>query len=128
MVSSSDLKVKRSSSGLGLFALRAIKKGETIIEYVGRRISAKDSLGKSNRYIFNVSRTVDIDGSPRFNTARYINHSCRPNCEAINKKGQIFIVAKKSIKSGEELSYNYGREYFNEYIKPYSCRCLKCDR
>lgn len=125
MVSPSDIKVGRSSAGLGLFAVTAIKKGETIIEYVGKRVSAKENLGENNRYIFNVNSRIDIDGSPRWNTARYVNHSCRPNCEAINRKGKIFIVAKKSIKPGEELTYNYGKEYFDAYIKPYGCRCLK---
>jgi hypothetical protein len=117
------LKVKRSSAGLGLYADIDIKKGTTIIEYVGHRIPAKDTV--SNLYIFNVNSKWDIDGSPRWNTARYINHSCRPNCEAINRRGRIFIVAKKNIKAGEELHYNYGKDYFDA-LKEMGCRCEKC--
>lgn len=118
------LKIKRSLTGLGLFAEEAIIKGETVIEYIGKRILTTSAI--DNRYIFNVNTRWDIDGSPRWNTARYINHSCRPNCEAIDRRGRIFIVAKKNIKAGEELTYNYGKEYFEGYIKPHGCRCSQC--
>ena len=118
------LKVKRSSAGLGLFALAPIKKNQTIIEYVGERVPT--SLKRENRYIFSVNNRWDIDGSSRSNTARYINHACRPNCEAINRRDRIFIVAKRSIKAGEELTYNYGKDYFNEYIGKNHCLCATC--
>lgn len=119
------LKVKRSSAGLGLFTTLPIKRDTTIIEYIGHRIPA-DSDAK-NKYIFNVSKKIDIDGSPRWNTMRYANHSCRPNCEAIDRKGRIFLVAKRNIKPGEELTYNYGKDYFkSEYIQKEGCLCAKC--
>lgn len=76
--------------------------------------------------MFSVNERIDIDGSPRFNKARYINHSCRSNCEAIERRGRVFIIAKRDIKPQEELSYNYGKEYFEAYIKPFGCRCVKC--
>ncbi len=120
------LKTKRSSAGLGLFAAEPIAKGTTIIEYVGHRVRSTSAI--ENRYIFNVNKTWDIDGSPRWNTARYINHSCRPNCEAVNRRGRIFIMAKKNIQPGEELTYHYGKDYFEGYIKPAGCRCTKCVR
>jgi len=120
------VKVKRSSAGLGLFAVVPIKKGKTIIEYIGERIPTSEGDKRDNRYIFNVSSRIDIDGSPRYNTARYINHSCRPNCEAINRRGRVFIVAKKHILAEEELHYNYGKSYFESLIAVYGCLCTKC--
>lgn len=121
------IQVKRSSAGLGLFALAPIKKGTTIIEYIGERIPTSEGDLRENRYMFNVNTKWDIDGSPRYNTARYANHSCRPNCEAINRSGRIFIVAKKNIKAGEEITYHYGKDHFEGFIKPMGCRCVKCD-
>ncbi len=120
------IQVKRSKAGLGLFAVSPIKKGTTIIEYIGERISAAKGDELDNRYIFNINTRYDIDGSPRYNTARYINHSCRPNCEAINRRGRIFIVAKRGIKAGEELSYHYGKDHFEGFIQKLGCRCVKC--
>ena len=118
--------VKRASAGLGLFALTPFKKGSTIIEYVGERVSTAVGDERDNRYMFNINTKWDIDGSPRYNTARYANHSCRPNCEAINHRGRIFIVAKKNIKVGEELTYHYGKDHFEGFIKTIGCRCPKC--
>lgn len=100
--------------------------GETAIEYVGNRIAACEEAGRTNRYLFQVNMKWDIDGSPRWNIARYANHSCRPNCEALNRRGRIFIVARRRIQPGEELCYDYGREYVNEFIRPHGCRCVKC--
>lgn len=116
--------VKRSSAGLGLYAARDFARGETVIEYIGERI--RGSHERSNLYIFRVDEKWDIDGSPRWNKARYINHSCKPNCEAVNDDGRIFIVAKRKISAGEELAYDYGEEYFKEYIEPKGCRCIRC--
>ncbi len=119
-----NLKVKKTKAGFGLVTLSPIAKGETIIEYVGNKVSATNE--KEGRYLFGVNKKWDIDGSPRWNTARYINHSCRPNCEAINRRDHIFIVAWRNIKPGEELGYNYGKAHFEAYIKPHGCRCVKC--
>ncbi|MDP2838315.1 MAG: SET domain-containing protein-lysine N-methyltransferase [Candidatus Moranbacteria bacterium] len=118
--------VKRASAGLGLFALAPIKKGTTIIEYIGERVPTEVGDERDNRYMFNINTKWDIDGSPRHNTARYANHSCRPNCEAINRRGRIFIVAKRSINVGEELTYHYGKDHFTGFIKPLGCRCARC--
>jgi hypothetical protein len=125
-ITASLIKVRRSQSGCGLFVTAPIKKGETVIEYIGERIPASEGDSRDNRYIFNVSSRFDIDGSPRYNTARYINHSCRPNCEAINRRGRIFIVARKNIRAGEELAYHYGRDHFDGFIRPAGCQCAKC--
>jgi SET domain-containing protein len=120
------LKVKRSKAGLGLFAAENIQKGKNIIEYVGIVRSSSDEEKDANKYIFNASSKVDIDGSPRYNTARYINHSCAPNAESIIKKGHVWISSLRPIAEGEEITYDYGKEYFNVHIKPFGCRCIKC--
>jgi hypothetical protein len=122
-----DLKVRRSSAGMGLFVgATPIPKGACVIEYTGKVLEGEDWQGVNSKYLFEVSSRKTIDGSPRWNTARYINHSCRPNCEPEIYKGRVFIFAKRAIKPGEELAYNYGPTYFNDFIKPYGCRCAKC--
>lgn len=119
-------KVKRSSAGLGLFAEEDIPKGVGIIEYVGRVISKEEEYTITSQYLFEITKNKTIDGSARSNTARYINHSCRPNCEVEIHKGRVYVLSRKNIKAGEELAYDYGKSFWNEYIKPYGCRCVKC--
>jgi len=120
------LKVRRSKAGLGLFAEEVIPKGACIIEYVGRVISKEEEFTSNSKYLFEIHSRLTIDGTMRSNTARYINHSCRPNAEVEIRKHRVFIMAKRTIKPGEELNYDYGKEYFNDHIKPYGCRCDKC--
>lgn len=118
--------VKRSTAGLGLFAARPFKKGDRIVEYRGRVISKDEEYTSRSKYLFEVHSRKTIDGASRRNVARYINHSCKPNCEPEIEKGRVFIDAVKNIKEGEELAYDYGKEYVDEYIKPLGCRCAKC--
>ncbi|MBP6869052.1 MAG: SET domain-containing protein-lysine N-methyltransferase [Candidatus Pacebacteria bacterium] len=118
--------VKRSSAGLGLFAGEPIKKGTFIIEYVGRVISKEEEETSRSKYLFEVSSKKTIDGSDRSNTARYINHACKPNAEAEIKSGRVMISAIKNIASGDEITYDYGKEYVNEHIKPHGCKCASC--
>lgn len=113
--------VKRSSAGLGLFATRPYKKGERVIEYVGRAMSKQEEDTSRSLYLFNISDKRTIDGRPAVNPAGYINHSCRPNCEVYIYGGRIFIRAAKTIKPREEFSYDYGEEYCVEHCQP--CRC-----
>lgn len=121
-----DLRVKRSVSGLGLYTYSPIKKGECAIEYKGNILSKKEEGESNSLYLFDAGGGVTIDGAPRWNTARYINHSCRPNCEIDIYKRRVYVLAKRAIKPGEELSYDYDKSYFDEYIKPKGCRCIKC--
>ncbi len=118
------LKVKKSSAGLGLFADEKIPKGTFIIEYYGPVLTNKERDEKGGKYLFETSANRTIDGSGRYNTARYANHSCKPNCEIEIIRGRIYIVSKKSIKPGEELTYDYGKEYVDEFINP--CKCKSC--
>ncbi len=118
-----DLKVKRASAGLGLFAGETIKKGTCIIEYVGPEVSEKEQETISSRYLFAINKKKTINGAPRYNTARYINHACKPNAEPVIRNARIFIMATKTIRPGDEITYDYGKEYFDMYIKPHGCRC-----
>lgn len=120
--------VGRSSAGLGLFATRAFKKGERIIEYFGRTLTNAEEYTSKSKYLFEINSRKTIDGTTRENIARYINHSCKPNCEPEIERGRVFIDATKAIKLGEEFTYDYGEEYVDEHIKPYGCRCAKCKK
>lgn len=117
------VRVGKASAGLGLFAVRPFKKGERIIEYVGRTLTTAEGYSSRSKYLFEVNNRKTIDGMARTNVARYINHSCDPNCEPEIERGRVFIDAIKHIKAGQEFAYDYGEEYFNEHIKPYGCRC-----
>ncbi len=118
--------VRRSSAGLGLFAVDEIPKGACIIEYIGRTITPAEEYTINSKYLFEIHSRRTIDGKPRMNRAGYINHSCRPNAEPEIRKGRVFIMAKRKILQGEEILYDYGKEYWKEYIKPHGCRCRKC--
>lgn len=120
--------VKKSSAGLGLFATAEYKKGELVIEYTGERITEPEANRRGGKYLFELNDNFTIDGKGRANTARYLNHACKPNCypELSEDEKQIFIYAKRKILIGEELTYNYGKMYFNELIKKDTCRCATC--
>lgn len=118
--------VRKSSAGLGLYAEQPIKKGQKIIEYIGEKITEEEANKRGGKYLFNINKRRTIDGTPRRNTARYINYSCIPNAEPQETRGRIYIYAIKNIAVDEEITYDYGKEYFNDYIKPYGCRCPKC--
>lgn len=120
------LRVGKSKTGKGLFAVNPIPRKSCIIEYIGKNVKEADQYKVRSKYLFWVGKNKMINGWIKENTARYINHSCRPNCEADGPEGRIFISSIRNIKAGEELTYNYGKEYFNEYIKPKGCRCVKC--
>lgn len=118
--------VKRSSAGLGLFAATDIPRGACLIEYVGRVLDKDEEYTITSQYLFEVHARMTIDGKARSNTARYINHSCRGNSEPIIYKNRVWIFAKRKILAGEEITYDYGKEFWKEYIKPKGCRCEKC--
>tara|TARA_B100002052_G_C15844393_1_gene581719 strand:+ start:147 stop:596 length:450 start_codon:yes stop_codon:yes gene_type:complete len=122
-------KVKKSKIDKnGLYANCNIKKGTRIIEYKGKIISSKtsDTSPKFDNdkaiYLFNINKRFDLDGDFKFNTARLINHSCDPNCEVFGEGYKIWIYAMKNIKKGEELSYDYGFG-FDQDFKKYPCKC-----
>ena len=131
-------KVKKSKiHNAGVFAITNIRKDTQIIQYIGEKITRSEGDRRSeNRikkylnskqtgsvYIFELNKRYDIDGSPAYNKARYINHSCNPNCEVNIIKGEIWISSIKNIKKGEELSYDYGYEFDAEDYKEHVCNC-----
>lgn len=118
------LPVKRAATGLGIFAGEAIPKDTCIIEYVGKVVSPEEAYTSKSKYLFEITAKKTIDGKPRWNKAGYINHSCKPNAEAVIHKGRVFIFATKNIKPGEEITYNYGTEYVKDHCTP--CRCASC--
>ena len=129
-------KKKSSLHGSGLFALSNIEKGEQVIEYVGDKVTKKEGDKRADKqikkaqknkskgmvYVFELNKKYDIDGGIARNYARFINHSCDPNCEVEITSNQIWISSIKRIKKGTELLYNYGYPFdsdFDEHI----CQC-----
>jgi SET domain-containing protein len=118
--------VKRTDIGLGLFALRPFEKGKRMVEYVGPVITNEEADRKGGKYLFELDEKHTIDGSGRDNLARYINHSCRPNAEAFIYGRRIWIYSKRAIRAGEAVTLNYGKTYFERFIKPKGCKCEVC--
>jgi len=110
--------------GTGGYARTVIKHGTRMIEYVGRRITKAESIAQCNGenvYIFTLNDEHDLDGNVEWNPARFINHSCAPNCEAEWDEERLWIVALRDIQPGEELTFNYG--YDLEDYREYPCCC-----
>ena len=110
--------------GIGGFARLDIPAITRIIEYTGEKISKNESLSRcegNNEYIFALDDEDDLDGNVPWNPARFLNHSCRPNCEALLEQGRIWVVSLRQIGAGEELTFNYG--YDLEDYRQYPCSC-----
>jgi len=134
--------VKQSSiHNRGVFAARDIAKGERVIEYAGEKITKAEShrrgmahyhdasrTGNGAVYLFTLNKKHDVDGSMEWNVARLINHSCDPNCEAQIIRGRIWIVARRKIKKGAELSFDYGFDLASWEDHPCRCGTGKCQR
>ncbi len=120
------LAVKRSAAGLGLFAAQDIPAGRFIVEYWGRLVTDDEADRIGGKYLFSLENGKTIDGTTRENTARYANHACRPNAESRTAGNRMFLYALKRIPAGTEITYDYGKEYADEYIKPHGCRCKTC--
>ena len=133
---------KSAIHGNGVFAQLPIAKGERVIEYKGeRRTHAEVDAGDTgaadsgHTFLFTLNDDYVIDANHGGNTARWINHSCDPNCEAVleeddgkdRRKDRVFIEAKRSIKPGEELTYDYGitleEKHTARLKKIWECRC-----
>ncbi|HET9798752.1 MAG TPA: SET domain-containing protein-lysine N-methyltransferase [Gemmatimonadaceae bacterium] len=121
--------------GTGAFATRTIRKGTRIIEYLGQRISWRtadkryddEKMSRHHTFLFTVDDRTVIDAGVNGNDARFLNHSCDPNCEAVNERKRIFIEAVKTIPAGTELVYDYQYERTDDHTaedeKFYQCRC-----
>ena len=80
------------------------------------------------KYMFEIDDRWTIDGSPRWNKARYFNHSCKPNARPVGRNGGIVVVADRAIEAGEEITYSYGEEYLQYFIENGGCHCAACIR
>lgn len=119
----------RARTGLGLFAIRPIKKRKRVAEYKGPRLNVKDALkaeARGNRYLFEVNSRWTIDGKARSNIARYFNHSCNPNIDCTIRSGRVFFYSLRNIKPGEELTFHYGNDYLKNVIGKSNCKCTRC--
>ncbi len=126
--------------GKGIFAKIDIPKDTRIIEYVGEKITKAEAerrgpslieYAKTHKqagavYLFVLNKKYDIDGHVSYNTAKYINHSCAPNCEVDIIRGRIWIIALRDIKKDEELFYNYGYDLKTYHEHPCLCRSSQC--
>ncbi len=121
--------------GLGAFARRRIRKGTRIIEYLGERVShgeadrryeSKDA-GDAHTFLFIVDARTVIDAGVDGSEARFINHSCRPNCESVIEKRRVFIEAIRTIEPGEEMTYDYQIKREDDdppgIDEVFACRC-----
>ena len=130
------IQVRKSGvHGKGVFAVAKIPEGDTIIEYTGELISWKEAQRRhphdpddpNHTFYFSLDSGKVIDALHGGNAARWINHSCDPNCEADEEEGRVFIKALRKIKPGEELNYDYGLIIDEPYTKKlkaeYPCWC-----
>lgn len=121
--------------GRGAFAVRRIRKGTRIIEYTGEPITQEeaderyddDAMERHHTFLFSIDDDLVVDGAVGGNESRYINHSCRPNCEAVIEDGRIWVEALETIQPGAELVYDYAYERTGtpspSWDRLYACRC-----
>jgi hypothetical protein len=115
--------------GQGGFATRFMPKGAHIIEYAGERITKAESLRRceaQNWFIFGLDEEFDLDGNFEWNPARFLNHSCSPNSEALCEKGRVWIAALRDIRLGEEITFNYGYDLDDYAEHPCQCGAPEC--
>jgi SET domain-containing protein len=129
MANKRRFRIGRSRTGLGLFATEPIEPRAFIVEYKGRRLTTAEAdklEARGSRYLYEINSRWTIDGSSRRNLGRYANHSCRPNAESHRINGKVILRAIKRILPGDEITYNYGRDYFLNVITPRGCKCVRC--
>jgi SET domain-containing protein len=124
-----SFRVGRARTGLGLFATEPIKKRTFIVEYKGRKLTTEQAdilEARGNRYLYEINSRWTIDGTTRKNLGRYANHSCRPNAESHSIGHKVILRAIKNIKPGDEITYDYGKDYLANVITRRGCKCDKC--
>jgi hypothetical protein len=125
--------------GRGVYARTEIPDGTRVIQYIGERITKAESRRREARRlaeqrrggegcvtIFDLNRRYDLDGRSARNVARFINHSCAPNCRAESLRGRIWIVARRDIAAGEELTFDYGYALKDWALHPCRCGAKRC--
>ena len=131
IVRETELIVFRRSAihGTGGYARRTIAAGTPVIEYVGEKITQTEALARceaNNEYILALDEEFALDGNVPWNPARFLNHSCAPNCEAELEAGRIVIVALRDLAAGEELTFNYGYDLEDYRNHPCCCGAAEC--
>lgn len=132
-------KAKSKLHGNGLFAKVELKRGQKIIQYIGKPITYdecdqitsrrhKSAAAKNRAYafVFQVTKDYFIDGHVPGNLAKFINHSCNPNCESMIYRREIWVRALRRIKPGEELTFDYGFDILEALASPCSCGEKQC--
>lgn len=125
--------------GRGVYAREPIPDGTPVIEYTGERITKAEAArreiqrlarqrrgGDDSVYIFNLNRRHDLDGRTHRNVARLINHSCAPNCRIEVIRGRVWIIARRDIPAGAELTFDYGFAFAEWPLHPCRCRSPRC--
>lgn len=113
----------------GAFALKPIRKGTRIIEYIGRPLTKKKAqaaLQDGNAYVFTINKHFDIDGEVPWNLARFINHGCEVNAESDVEDDRVWIIATRNIKKGDEILYNYNYDLEDAFDNPCNCGAKNC--
>lgn len=127
------IKVKKSPiHGLGVFASQDIPEGTRIIEYLGEKISKEEEVKREKEndkkgvtYIFDYNKKFSIDGAVEGSDAKYVNHSCDPNCDCIRRNGRVFYYSNRLIRKGEELTIDYAYDK-NDPLEVCHCGSKKC--
>ena len=131
-ISSPPIEIRKSTThGQGAFAAQKIRKGQRVIEYVGKRMpwdAASEDPDDPHTFLFGLSDgNLVINAAIGGNDSRWINHSCEPNCEAVEERNRVFIYALRDLQPGEELFYDYGLEIdeprTSETEKQFECFC-----
>lgn len=112
--------------GKGLFAAYAMGEGRRVVEYSGVKVPTPVADTLTTRFLFDLENGWTIDGESEDNIARYVNHSCTPNCEARIEGERIFFYSLRDVAPREEITIDYGKEYFDEFIAPIGCGCNRC--
>lgn len=118
--------MRRCETGLGLFAARRIPPNRQILEYTGPHLTEEEATERGGRYLVELTDGTYVDGSGRDNLARYINHSCRPNCTYYAPHRRVLIRSLRAIEPGEELTCDYGEEYVVRWFSRSGCLCAAC--
>jgi SET domain-containing protein len=123
------VEAESSIHGRGLFAVKTIPSDTQLIEYVGDKITkdeARRECEASNHYVFTLDDAHDLNGNVDWNPARWANHSCDPNCEAFDFDGHIWLVTRREIQPGEEITFNYGYDLDDYQEHPCQCGSPSC--
>ena len=116
--------LKKVTHGLGLVTKIPLKRDTFVVEYTGEKITQEEGDRRGGRYLMIYDDNSMIDGKGRENLGRYVNHSCKPNCQTFMVGKKIKIYTIKNVAAGEELTYDYGKEYCDEFCNP--CLCSAC--